>query len=262
MTFRSLVLSLIAPVVVAAAATAQERSTASFRFVSFDPADNLPLFAESGARWVPVDHPSNRIGKPVRLRLGPAIAVFDKNPGEAPTADDKEKDKAPSTPAAGAPKTKLKPLFTFKPVDAPRQLVLLFRDQGAHRAVVIPDSTKTFPFGTCLVFNMTDKALRFTHGGSVSTIPAGGMRQTAAPKQLTAGGDAPVTLNAEGAPNDGLVYSTVWVHNASVRTMVFVLRDASGSFLVRQIRSADVPALNEAADDASATKTPAAPKRN
>ena len=237
MTFRSLVLSLIAPVAFVAAATAQERSTASFRFVSFDPADNVPLFAESSGRWVPVDHPSNRIGSPVRLKLGPKIAVFDKKPGDA---ESKAGDKSGAKP-------EVKPLFTFKPVDAPRQLVLLFRDQGAHRAVVIPDTGKTFPYGTCLIFNMTDKALRFSHGDAVTSVPAGGMRQTSEPKQLTSGGDAVVKINVEGAPNDGLVYSTVWVHNSKVRTMVFVLRDASGSFLVRQIRSADVPSLNEAA---------------
>lgn len=237
MLSRSAARLLLLATVFASAAHAEDdkRTSASFRFFSFDGADRAPLYAEApGGRMITLDRPSTYIGAPVRIRFEGAIPVYDK------PLTDASKSGAGAKPA---------PALLIKPGAEARQLVLLFQDKGSRRAIVIPDSAETFPFGACLVVNMTKKALNFSYGETATVIPAGAMRRGAPPKTRTAAGDVVVQLAAEvdGAPR--LVYSTVWRHSEKVRMIVFVVEDSTGAFQVRPIRSADVPELNEAPAD-------------
>ena len=219
----------------ALAAEEPKQATASFRFFTFDSKDRSTLSVLSGkSTWREIDRPSTSLGKPVRIKFSGPIALFDSPPADAKSAD---KTKKPV------------PAVTFTPLASPRQIVIIFPDKGARRAVVVPDSADTFDFGTCLLLNLTQKPLRFTFADQPTVIQPGKFARTAPLNEKAAAGDAGVKIESQEGDAIRLRYSTVWPYNPKVRTLVFIREDASGALIVRPIRSADVASLNEAAPD-------------
>lgn len=224
--------------IASAAEPAEKPKTASFRFLRFSEVPELCVAGADG-KYLAVEAHPGFFGKPLRLRTGGPIALFRRGEDGNPV---KDRDKA-------AP-----PLGLLKPVDAPRQIVVLFANGDKVEPRAVADMPDRFPYGRALVINLTDAPLSAEIGGAVSKVPARGAGLCDAPAKVVGQNNIKVAFYASDAERKRF-YSSVWVHDTKVRTLAFVFKNEAGQTLVRTIVDEYSPDFEEAAPEAPAKKT-------
>lgn len=199
-----------------------QRTSASFRFLTWDAEDTASLAAHGNAGAVMLDRPSGRFGHPVRLapgkdgRIGVHTTTPPKDPKQLPLIDDR-------TPAA----------FAFAPLATPRQLVIILPDKKSRRTWLIEDSEPRFPFGSTMVINLTSGQIECGIGGAVSTISPGADRVIRSAASTT--DETPVSVRSRRGKETKLLYSTVWIASEDIRTLVFIEEAPSHEIRVRTV---------------------------
>lgn len=226
------IIALFMGAAISAFSSTEEKASsgASFRFLKFSDAPDLCAKNIEG-KFVPLDIFSGFIGRPVRLSTQNHIALFAQDKEALPVKIGKEL----------AP-----PVVTFEAIDAPRQLVVLFKSEDKFEARVIPDTTSHFPFGRVLAVNLTEQNYEADIGGAPTQIPARGSAVCAGPRKTLGPDNASVSLSESGRKGNP-DYTSVWIFGPKIRTMAFIYKNSSGRLLVRIIQDTDTPSMAEAA---------------
>jgi len=231
-------LSLTGALAVGAEKPETKPRDASFRFLKFAVLPELCTRNAAGRFEVPDAFPGF-IGRPVRLRIGAPIPLY-RTDGKTGGPAKHDGELAP-------------PLLDVTPLEAPRQLVVLFGDESKPVASVIPDNPARFPFGRVLAVNLTSKPIRAAIGDVATVVPAGGSVVCGMPKQL--GGTGNVAVQLFGADMVGRrLYSSMWPYDTKVRTLAFFYENTAGRLIVRTVLDAHVPELAEAREDPASAR--------
>lgn len=227
----------LAPGLAYAAEPADKPRTASFRFLAFSEVPELCVAGASG-KYLAVEAHPGFFGKPLRLRTGEPIALFHRGQDGKPVTEQ------------GLPAP---PRGLLKPVDAPRQIVVLFANGDKVEPRAVADMPDRFPYGRALVINLTDDPFSAEIGGAVAKVPAHGSGLCEAPTRIVGQNNMKVAFYT-GNPAHKRFYTSVWVHDTKIRTLAFVFKNEAGQTLVRTIVDEYSPDFEEAAFDVTHKK--------